>query len=916
MSQIKINANERSWAINLISLINKFVDNHDFLIKNAGGESTISTGTERMFPDLILYGDSNQTMFLQGWELKMPDTLITDEVFIKDAQRKARNLGLNSTLIWNFTSAVLYVNDEAGNWFIKKAWNENSHIISRSDVIEYQYDWEQTLKDVILQVNEFLVTGHICGQKIDRVVTDSLMANIIENNKESLGNVLRKESNSNRVIEAYIMHWWEKASLEYVNDEQDSFIAYGKMLILNWLNKFLFAHLIKGYQSSARLVDSISGNEDINSVVEVFEEITERCDFYNIFCKIEYSELIDLNTWNQIIEYNNLLKSIKIDKIDQNQIQDILENSVASSKRLIRGQFTTPKILADILCSITMLNAEKDFIDCCCGTGTIAKAGYDLKSEKMSIENTLSSTWASDKDNFPLQLATIALSSVETMNRPLMVFNRNALDLKANDEINITNPSNGEIIKYQLPKMGTICSNLPFIAFERLDDEDKRLIEKIIEKVKYETNIVLSKRGDIYTYIPFAVHDLLDDNGRLGLITSNSWLGTASGKIFYSALKEYYKIDQLHISGNKKWFNNADVITIILVLEKREIASSKEDYETSFFIWNKNLKELSTTDEYKDNIIQSSILKIEPKDELAKKTTYSLSEIDSILDLNVSLNSLFHDNKWLINTREYLRPITDFFDIFRGSRRGWDQLFYPQGNHDIEEIYIKKVLKNARNVNFLQTEAQDDVFCCSRSKEELRENNNFGALAWIEKFENEVNGVGKPLPEVLSRRNLHWYEIETSELADFFTMMNPDKRLFFGKFEEKSFINQRLIGLRVKDLNMDSELLHALLNSILSIYYIEALGFGRGLGVLDINKDSIASMYILNPNILNECQKQKIKEMFFPILEREIYDYEQELNKEDRIAFDKFVLECYGLSSIYADIKSSFLSMHNSRRNI
>ncbi|MGF3067039.1 N-6 DNA methylase [Facklamia sp. P12950] len=916
MSQIKINANERSWAINLISLINKFVDNHDLLIKNVGGESTILTGTERMFPDLILYGDSNQTIFLQGWELKMPDTSITDEVFIKDAQRKAHNLGLNSTLIWNFTSAFLYVSDKAGNWYIKKSWNENSHITSRLDVIKFQDDWEQTLKDVILQVNEFLVTGDICSQKIDMVVTDSLMANIIENNKESIGNVLRKKSNSNRVIEAYIMHWWEKARTEYVNDEQDPYIAYGKMIILNWLNKFLFAHLIKVYQSSARLVDSISENEDINSVIEVFEKITEKCDFYNIFCKIEYSELIDLDTWNQIIEYNNLLKSMRIDKIDQNQIQDILENSVTSSKRLIRGQFTTPKILADILCNITMLDSEKDFVDCCCGTGTIAKAGYDLKSDKMNVEDALSSTWASDKDTFPLQLATIALSSVETMNKPLKVFNRNALNLKVSDEINVTDPSNGEIIKYNLPKMGTICSNLPFIAFERLDDKDKRLIEKIIVKVKDETNIVLSKRGDIYTYIPFALHDLLDDNGRLGIITSNSWLGTKSGKIFYSALKEYYEIEHLHISGNKKWFNNADVITVILVLEKKEVSLSRKDYDTSFFIWNKNLEELSATKEYKDNIIQSSILKIEPKEEVAKKTIYSQCQIDSILDLNVSLNSLFHDNKWLINTKNYLLPITDFFDIFRGSRRGWDQLFYPQGNHGIEEIFIKKVLKNARNVNFLKTEAQDDVFCCSKTKKELRESNHLGALAWIEKFENEVNGVGKPIPEVLSRKNLQWYEIETSELADFFTMMNPDKRLFFGKFEEKSFINQRLIGLRVQDLNMDRELLHALLNSILSIYYIEALGFGRGLGVLDINKDSIASMYILNPNNLNECQKQKIKELFSPILEREIYDYEQELNKEDRIAFDKYVLDCYGLSSIYADIKNSFLSMHKSRRNI
>ena len=118
MIDITVNSNERSWAINLISSINRFADKNDLIVNNAGGESTISTGKQRMFPDLILYGDSEQTIFLQGWELKMPDTLITDDTFIKDAQRKAMNLGLNSTVIWNFASAVLWYRKRAQEGFI------------------------------------------------------------------------------------------------------------------------------------------------------------------------------------------------------------------------------------------------------------------------------------------------------------------------------------------------------------------------------------------------------------------------------------------------------------------------------------------------------------------------------------------------------------------------------------------------------------------------------------------------------------------------------------------------------------------------------------------------------------------------------------------------------------------------------
>ena len=96
-----IRRNERSWAIDLISKINFIAQKNDLFIKKAGGETTISISRgNKMFPDVILYGDAKQSIILQGWELKMPDVPIEDETFIKDAQRKAVALNLNSCLIW------------------------------------------------------------------------------------------------------------------------------------------------------------------------------------------------------------------------------------------------------------------------------------------------------------------------------------------------------------------------------------------------------------------------------------------------------------------------------------------------------------------------------------------------------------------------------------------------------------------------------------------------------------------------------------------------------------------------------------------------------------------------------------------------------------------------------------------------
>ena len=84
-------------------------------------------------------------------------------------------------------------------------------------------------------------------------------------------------------------------------------------------------------------------------------------------------------------------------------------------------------------------------------------------------------------------------------------------------------------------------------------------------------------------------------------------------------------------------------------------------------------------------------------------------------------------------------------------------MFYPTpGEHNIEPIFLENVLINARNIDKLDAKAESDAFCCSMSMDELRLYSYAGAINWIEKFKDQRNGVGKPLPEVLKRTNMFW----------------------------------------------------------------------------------------------------------------------------------------------------------------
>ena len=96
-------------------------------------------------------------------------------------------------------------------------------------------------------------------------------------------------------------------------------------------------------------------------------------------------------------------------------------------------------------------------------------------------------------------------------------------------------------------------------------------------------------------------------------------------------------------------------------------------------------------------------------------------------------------------------------------------MFFPEKGHGIEKCFIKKVLKNARNVDSLMTTADSDAFCCGLSLTELKNKKYNGALNWISIFANQVNGKGVRLDKCLATGGCKWYELKTKEIAEFFT---------------------------------------------------------------------------------------------------------------------------------------------------
>lgn len=140
------------------------------------------------------------------------------------------------------------------------------------------------------------------------------------------------------------------------------------------------------------------------------------------------------------------------------------------------------------------------------------------------------------------------MTDADTINLANRIFQHNALNLNVGESIQIINPQTGDLMELTIPLFGAVASNLPFVPFEIIPDDDKAIVSQF---PLFET---LDQRSDLYCYIATKISDVIKPNGLLGIITSNSWLGTKTGSKFVETLRQKYNILQVHISGKGRWF--------------------------------------------------------------------------------------------------------------------------------------------------------------------------------------------------------------------------------------------------------------------------------------------------------------------------------------------------------------------------
>lgn len=913
----KVTYNERSWAIDVISEINLYLANRSWHFKSAGGESTINNDKSSLFPDVLIFKDSSKEIILQGWELKMPDTAINDAELISNAIKKAKILQRDSFILWNVKSAVLY-SKQGEDFSTLKTWN-NIEINNRTEVKPKENLWKILLHTILEDLNNYFESGDISDEATFEILAVDAIIDVILENIPSTSENLRNKTRTNARLEALINNWWLSSATEYgynpsaAKDAGNKLPILSKVILTDWVFKVIFANVLKRHFNEAKSIESINFETSINEAKQIIESISEHCNFWNIFSSNLAIEFISETAWKQIVQLNQFLATINIEGIEIEILHSLLQSSIAAAKRKVAGQFATPKKLADLLTRLTIENKEGVVIDPCCGTGTIINQAYLLKEEyEINQDAIIESIWASDKHSFPIQLSTLTLAKPNNIGKVLNIFRADVIDLGVGQTINFKDPNNGIEIEKELPIVDYIVSNLPFIKSKEIEVLNPNIIA-INDFIHEQANIAtsLSGKSDIFAYIPFYLHQLLTENGKIGLILSNAWLGTDYGEIFIKLIQSFFDIETVVISGKGKWFDNADVVTTLLVASKRTPNTPLNDERRiSFCTLKEKIELIPNIKQLSENIL----LETETNEVVIE--SYSINQISILENIGIPWSAFFSDINWLNSVIMKLTNAGNIFSFTRGERRGKNSLFYPKAGHNIEQIYLAPLLKDLKATRGLSSIPNKVAFCCSKSLNELELLGHTGAMDWIKSFENQTNDIGEPLPTALARSGMFWYEMRPKKEGDFVANVNYDRSLFISKVEGDIFIDQRMIVFTTKEEHREENeiLLLALLNSVVSMFFIECFGFGRGLGALDLRATKFQRDFkILDPELLTPQQKQEIINAFQPILNRNRMPLEQELIQADRINFERVLFEAYEISQFNNSIKDSLIHLFKIR---
>ncbi len=884
-----------------------------------------TSGTDRKMPDTVIYESRRGQNILCVIEAKPPYYDAFDEKDLKEparekaSQRKAKYFCLTNfkKLIWYNTEKVNALKPEEEQIVEKYTFSELENL---DDIEQTRYS-EPTKKGLENFLTK-LYSVHSGKEPEPKQAIDEFLIFRIQEKIRILSTYYRRiiddQCHKDSAFALKLKNWFVDQGWNFAWQPQD-FDKAARQTAYLLVNKILFYNLLQakrpqdldpleipeGLTKGAMLQITLQGY--FNQVLKIDYETIYTTDFIDSIAFPEVKEVV-----KEIKGLINVLKRYDFSKLGYDVIGRIFERLIPQDERHNLGQYFTSPDVVDLILRFSLHNEDDKILDPACGAGTFLVRAYKHKkvmNDRLEHEKILETLWGVDIAKFPAHLATINLAIND------LGVDKNYPNILQEDFFAFLVGDEGfDPEKWRKTRAKTLGLKEREVTYPRWFDvvvgnppytRQEEISEIFTEDIEYKSKLIgkalldlrgkkvaeIGKRAGIHAY--FFVHGakLLKDGGYFGFIVSNSWLDVDYGKGLQEFFLKNYKIIAIIESKVERWFEEADINTCIIILQKCKDKRERDQNPVRFVylkkplrhfippaqdMWEKQVERINYIDRLKKTILAHSNLY--ENDELRIYPKSQKELWDEGFD---STEKRYVGAKWgkylrapeiffkiLKKGKSKLVPLKEVAEVRFGIKTGANEFFYLT-EEEIQRKGIEKefwmhkeankwvpnyVIKSPRECKSIVVKPEYlkyRVLMIHKDKKELK---GTKVLKYIEAGERKKFSKR---PTCASRER--WYELSEIK-APILSKRFVD--MAFGYFLnlQNLFVGDTFFVITPKDKTNILRIV-TFLNSTLGSFFTEV--YGRtvmGEGVLLIYGPEIVPMPVVHPKLVSDGRAKTIKD--------------------------------------------------------
>lgn len=874
-------------------------------------------------PDGVLYGRVNDAFC--EFELKRPNVPAEDMGLAIKAANKAMQLGAKYFVTWNVNELVLWTPD-----FGKRPWQWDR----RKDKIASIYDLSQyhllkpALEAAVKRLFQHLSALYVAAEPkkhFPPVPLDEKFIDFVQSHVDAFAFSFAeaiKAQEGNRAFMRRLREWFNEQQLPFVQDER-RFIQAGRILAHLLINRVIFYEIVRQRHPmilpQLTIPDDLQGDAIRSLLQQRFEDVVDKINYEPVF---EADFLDDIPFPETVTPYLQAfvdeVAHFDYEKIPAEIVGRVYERIIPPDERHLFGQYFTRTDVVDLITGFCVRKPDDAVLDASCGAGTFlvrARSRLRYLDPKRPHAQLLRQLYGTDIAKVPAHLASINLiaQDVQSPDNYPHVYHRDFFDCVP--------PTKGRMKGKQteVPQVQTFIGNPPYTRQQELGDlteSQAAYRSKLLRTVEADFGDTVRIGGLPNIAVFFFLHGaaFLQEGGRLGLVTNNSWLDVDYGKYLQEFFLQQFRIIAI-IEGKERWFPDAEVNTAITILEVEPNSAKREKHLVKFVSLRRPIVEIlpPERDSQRWAHVDALVAKIERlrKDHVDATMRVVVKQQGELWEEGVDANERYVGSKW----GQYLRAPDVFFKIAANpkmtplARYATARLGITTGANEfffIEEIdkgfYRSSVGKQEMTVNLpedvvmpvLRSVSECDKYTFHVSDTDVR-------ILMVDRDCKDASvrsyiRVGERFrlherPFFGGRK--HWYELGNCISDRIAVSEIIYARYGFVWNSDGCVLNKNFYGI---ETTMNKELLYGLLNFTFSYLFFEVNSRKLGAGASGISVKTANRLPILNSKCLTAKDREAVIEAGRSLRKRAILEIFDEITQPDRRKLDDVILKAMGFT--------------------